>query len=69
MAKQPGLDQRHRDSDGWTRMKNGNTRIDTLRDTSGPDFAPGLRGDAHLRTLLDRTGSNSLSDYLRNRQK
>lgn len=69
MAKQPGLDYRHRDTDGWTRMKNGNTRIDTLRNTYGTDFAPGMRGDAHLSTLLDRTGFNSLSDYLRNRNK
>jgi hypothetical protein len=66
MAKQPGLDDRYRDNSGQTREKNSNTRIDTLRDTYGPDFAPGLRGDAHLRTLLDRTGSNSLSDYLKN---
>ncbi len=69
MAKQPGLDDRHRDENGQTREKNSNTRIDTLRDTYGDDFAAGLRGDAHLRTLLDRTGSNSLSDYLRNRRK
>ena len=67
MANQPGLDNRHRDNNGQTREKNGNTRIDTLRDIYGPDFAPGLRGDAHLRTLLDRTGFASLSKYLRNR--
>ena len=43
MAKQPGLDDRHRDKSGQTREKNSNTRIDTLRDICGPDFAPGLR--------------------------
>lgn len=69
MAKQPGLDGRSRDEDGQTRAKNGNTRIDTLRETYGEDFGDGLRGDAHLSTLLDRTDSNSLSDYLRNRKK
>ena len=69
MAKQPGLDDRHRDNSGQTREKNSNTRIDTLRDIYGPDFAPGLRGDAHLRTLLDRSGSESLSDYLKNRKR
>ena len=69
MAKQPGLDNRHRDNSGHTREKNSNTRIDTLRDAYGPDFAPGLRGDAHLRTLLDRTGSESLADYLKNRNR
>jgi hypothetical protein len=67
MAKQPGLDRRHRDNSGQSREKNSNTRIDTLRDIYGPGFAPGLRGDAHLATLLDRTGSKSLSDYLKNR--
>jgi hypothetical protein len=69
MAKQPGLDNRHRDIGGQTREKNSNTRIDTLREIYGPDFAPGLRGDAHLGTLLDRTGSESLSDYLKNRKR
>jgi hypothetical protein len=69
MSKQPGLDDRHRDKDGQTREKNGNTRIDTLRQIYGDDFAAGLRGDAHLRTLLDRTGSGSLADYLRRGSK
>ena len=69
MAKQPGLDDRSRDENGQTREKNSNTRVDTLRQTYGEDFASGMRGDAHLGTLLDRTGSNSLSDYLRNRRK
>jgi hypothetical protein len=69
MAKQPGLDNRYRDNSGQTREKNGNTRIDTLRDIYGPDFASGLRGDAHLRTLLDRTGNNSLSEYLKDRNR
>lgn len=69
MAKQPGLDNRCRDNSGQTREKNGNTRIDTLRESYGEDFASGMRGDAHLRTLLDRTGRSSLSDYLRNQNK
>jgi hypothetical protein len=69
MAKQPGLDGRRRDNNGQTREKNGNTRIDTLRQTYGDNFAGGMRGDAHLRTLLNRAGSTSLSDYLRNNEK
>ncbi|HET6384177.1 MAG TPA: hypothetical protein VFJ58_12360 [Armatimonadota bacterium] len=69
MAKQPGLDNRHRDKSGQIREKNSNTRIDTLRKTYGEDFAPGIRGDAHLGTLLDRTGSTSLSEYLRKEKK
>ena len=31
MTKQPGLDGRHRDANGEIRHKNGNTRVDTLR--------------------------------------
>jgi hypothetical protein len=69
MAKQPGLDDRYRDDDGQTRTKNSNTRIDTLRQTYGDDFAEGMRGDAHLSTLLERSGCNSLSEYLRNHKK
>ena len=63
--KRPGLDGRERDGNGQIREKRGDTRIDTLRRTYGDGFAPGIRGDAHLKTLLDRTGSNSLSDYLK----
>jgi hypothetical protein len=63
--KRPGLDNRQCDTNGQIREKRGDTRIDTLRQTYGDNFAPGIRGDAHLKTLLDRTGSNSLSDYLK----
>jgi hypothetical protein len=63
-----GLDSRCRDNDGEIRRKRGDTRIDTLRDTYGPDFASGYRGDAHLETLLEREGVDSLSEYLRNRK-
>jgi hypothetical protein len=66
-CKQPGLDGRHRNNDGTISRKHGNTRVDTLRETYGDDFAAGSRGDMHLSTLLDRSGSASLSDYLKNR--
>lgn len=65
MARQPGLDSRHRDRDGEIHRKNGNTRVGTLRQTYGDDFAPGIRGDAKLSTLLDRTGADSLSELLK----
>jgi hypothetical protein len=65
MPKQPGLDGRHRDSDGEIRRMNGNTRIDSLRNTYGDTFAKDFRGDMKLETLLDRTGKGSLSDYLK----
>lgn len=69
MAKQPGLDKRHRDEDGEIRRKNGNTLVGTLRQTYGEDFAAGRRSDLKLENLLDDTGSSSLTDYLRNRNK
>lgn len=69
MPHHKDLDNRQRDNNGQIREKNGNTRIDTLRNIYGPGFAPDIRGDAHLRTLLDRTGCNSLSDFLKHRYK
>jgi hypothetical protein len=66
MTKQAGLDGRHRDANGEIRHKNGNTRLDTLRETYGHNFAKGYRGDMKLETLLERTSSNSLTDYLKN---
>jgi hypothetical protein len=65
MAKQPGLDSRHRDLNGEIRQKNGNTRIETLRKTYGEDFARGHRGDTKLETLLENSGTRSLSEYLK----
>jgi len=69
MARQPGLDNRHRDDDGQTRAKNGNTRVGTLRETYGENFAAGRRSDMKLDTLLEETGSSSLTDYLRNHRR
>lgn len=69
MAKQPGLDNRHRDNRGKTRAKNGNTRIGTLREIYGENFAPGRRKDMKLDSLLEETGSNSLADYRRKQKR
>jgi hypothetical protein len=63
-----GLDERCRDLNGEIRHKNGSTRVDTLRQTYGPRFATGYRGDMKLETLLDRTGATSLSDYVKHRR-
>jgi hypothetical protein len=65
MAKRTGLDSRYRDLDGEIRQKNGNTRVDTLRKTYGDDFAQGSRGDMKLETLLENSGTRSLSEYLK----
>ncbi len=63
--KQPGLDGRHRDADGQISRKHGNTRVDTIRDSGHPNFAQGIRGDAKLSTVLDRSGAKSLTGYLK----
>ena len=62
-----GLDDRCRDRDGEIRRKNGNTRVGTLRGTYGPSFAPGIRSDAKLSTVLQRTGARSLSELVKKR--
>ena len=64
MPKEQSRGKRKRDSGGQIREKRSDTRIDTLRQKYGDSFAPGIRGDARLKTLLDRTGTNSLSEYL-----
>ena len=58
-----GLDGRARDEDGRIRAKNGATLVKHLRDTYGPDFAPGVRGDMKLDTLLDLTDTSSLTQF------
>lgn len=64
----PGLDSRCRDEDGSIRRKRGDTLVSTLRAEYGDDFAPDVRGDMRLDTLLERTGAASLSEYLRSRR-
>lgn len=59
-----GLDGRSRDENGQIREKRGDTRIETLRKEYGPGFAPGVRSDAKLETLRDRTGK-SLSEIVK----
>jgi hypothetical protein len=66
MAKHPiGLDNRTRDFDGEIREKRGDTLVKTLRQTYGPDFAPGVRSDTKLETLRKRAGDASLSNLLK----
>jgi hypothetical protein len=63
-----GLDNRHRDQNGEIRHKNGTTLVRTLRETYGENVAAGVRADMKLDTLLSRTGSPPLSQYLKGRQ-
>jgi len=60
-----GLDGRTRDENGEIRHKNGATQVRTLRETYGENFAPDVRSDMKLDTLLERTGSVSLSQYIK----
>lgn len=64
-----GLDDRCQDQNGEIRRKRSDTLVGTLRETYGPGFAPGVRSDAKLGTLLERTGSSSLSEYLKRPKK
>jgi hypothetical protein len=45
-TRQPGLDGRHRNQNGRTSEKHGNTRVGTLRDIYGDGFASDFRSDA-----------------------
>jgi hypothetical protein len=66
VTKQPStLDGRHRNQDGHVSQKHGNTRVGTLRETYGDDFAAGRRADMKLSTLLQREGAPSLTQYLK----
>jgi hypothetical protein len=63
-----GLDERCRDENGTIRRKRSDTLIGTLRDEYGEDFAAGMRSDTKLGTLLERTGTESLTEYLRHKK-
>jgi hypothetical protein len=60
-----GLDDRCRDQNGEIRHKRSDTLVRTLREEYGDDFAKGIRSDATLGTVLERSGSESLSEYLK----
>jgi antitoxin HicB len=60
-----GLDPRCRDVAGEIRHKRSDTLVRTLRKQYGEDFAKGFRGDAKLASVLERSGAESLSEYLK----
>jgi hypothetical protein len=64
----PGLDDRCRDQNGEIRHKRSDTLVGTLRKEYGEDFAKGIRSDAKLGTVLDKTGAESLSDLLKKKR-
>jgi hypothetical protein len=59
-----GLDGRERDQDGQIREKRGDTKVGTLREEYGENFARGYRSDTKLQTVRDDTGK-SLSEILK----
>lgn len=63
-----GLDDRCRDEDGSIRRKRGDTLVGTLREKYGDDFAPGVRSDKRLASLLEDADVSSLNEYLRQRR-
>jgi len=60
-----GLDRRMRDHDGEIRKKRSDTKVETLRETYGPEFAKRYRADAKLGTVLQREGLETLDQLLR----
>jgi len=64
----PGLDDRCRDQNGEIRHKRSDTLVGTLRKEYGEDFAKGTRSDATLGTVLERSGAQSLSEYLKGKK-
>ena len=67
MSKRSNLNGRHRDEDGQISQKRDDTLVRTLRKTYGDGFLSGFRSDASLRTVLKKTGADSLSDLVRDR--
>lgn len=67
-----GLDGRTRDQNppkaGEIRQKRGDTLVSTLRREYGDDFAAGIRSDAKLETVRERTGK-SLHQLVRDMPK
>lgn len=53
-----GLDGRQRDHDGQIRQKRSDTKVETLRNEYGQNFAPSFRSDAQLGTVRDATGKS-----------
>jgi len=60
-----GLDGRMRDQNGEIRQKRSDTKVGTLRQTYGDDFAKGYRSDAHLGTVLKREGVETLDQLIK----
>ena len=59
---------RMRDHDGEIRKKRSDTKVETLREIYGPDFAKGYRSDATLGTVLKRESAETLDQLLKDKR-
>jgi len=59
---------RMRDHDGEIRKKRSDTKVETLREIYGPDFAKGYRSDATLGTVLKRESAETLDQLLKGKR-
>jgi hypothetical protein len=66
--QRPGLDNRHRDKNGEISRKCGNTLIRTLRETYGPEFAPGCDANDKLSDCLQQIDEKSLTQLVHDRR-
>ena len=57
-----------RDHNGEIRKKRSDTKVETLREIYGPDFAKGFRSDATLGTVLKRQGAETLDQLLKGKR-
>jgi hypothetical protein len=57
-VKEPGLDDRHRDTDGQIQQKRGDTLNKNLPEGAIPEFSP----NARLDTMRRETGKTSIAE-------
>jgi len=62
---QKGLDCRMRDRNGEIHKKRSDTKIKTLREMYGEDFAKGYRSDTKLGTVLKKENAQTLDQLLK----
>lgn len=60
-----GLDGRMQDQNGRIREKRSDTKVETLRETYGENFAKGYRSDATLGTVKAKEGVETLDQLLK----
>lgn len=64
-----GLDNRMRDKNGEIRKKRSDTKVETLREEYGPNFAKDYRSDARLGTVLKKERLETLDQFLKKHSK